>query len=174
MGESVTRKIRLLAAAGAAAALALAVPAVASADDGNPLLARGAVTEAVSGGNWNIIFDIHARGHGHSSEVAVANPSETFSFDGALCAGTYTDPRLGGTTVYVVGARTSYTGPGGADNDPYYAFKVHKGGPLGADYSWVDVPITSLAAAQGVCANPAADLSAAYFALVAADVHWHV
>ena len=91
-----------------------------------------------------------------------------------MCAGTYTDPRLGGTTVYVVGRQTSYTGPGGADNDPYYAFKVHKGGTLGADYSWVDVPITSLATAQAVCGNPATALSAAYFALVAADVHWNV
>ena len=169
-----TRKIRLFAAAAAAAALSLTVPAAASADEGNRLLARGAVTEGVSGGNWNIVFDIHKRGDGHSTHVMVQNPSETFSFDGTLCAGTYTDPRLGGTTVYVVGQQTSYSGPGGADNDPYYAFKVHKGGPLGADYSWVDVPITSLAAAQGVCANPAADLSAAYFALVAADVHWGV
>lgn len=88
--------------------------------------------------------------------------------------GEINDPRLGGTTVYVVGQRTSYTGAGGTDNDPYYAFKVHKGGPLGADYSWVDVPITSLAAAQGVCGNPATDLSASYFALAAADVHWGV
>lgn len=169
-----TKKIRLLAAVGVAAALSLSIPAAARADDGNRLLARGAVTETVSGGNWNIIFDIHARGNGHSSHVMVANPSETFSFDGTLCAGTYTDPRLGGTTVYVVGQQTSYTGPGGADNDPYYAFKVHKGGPLGADYSWVDVPITSLAAAQAVCGNPATDLSAAYYALAAADVHWGV
>jgi hypothetical protein len=166
------RKMKLFAAVAVAAALSFSIPVAARADDDNRHLAKGAVTESVSGGNWNILFDIQTRGTRHSPQVMVANASETFSFDGSLCAGTYTDPRFGGTTVYVVGQQTSYTGPGGGDNDPYYAFKVHKSGPLSADYSWVDVPITSLAAAQNVCGNPATALSAAYFSLVASYVNW--
>ena len=140
--------------------LATATPA--SAADGPRLLAAGAVVEGVSGGNWHVQFAISSR----RSVVAVQNPIETFSFIGSLCDGTYTDPVLGGTTVYAVGRQTAYRGSG-ADNKPYHAFKVHEGGAHGADYSWVNVGLTSLSAAQSACASPAATLSNAYFPVVA-------
>ena len=161
--------IKLFAAAGAAAVLSLAAPAAAFANGGDQALARGTVSEAVSGGDWHISFDIQAHDHGWNSGVTVRNPVETFSFSGALCTGTYHDPVYGGTSVYIVGPRTWYRGSG-ADNAPFYAFKVHQSGPYSADYSWVDVGLTSANAARGACANPAATLSAAYFPLDSAHV----
>jgi hypothetical protein len=154
----------------------LPLPAAATASQGNRLLAKGTVSEVVPGGDWQVQFAIHARGNGQSSFVTVQNPAQTFgfqsfSFDGTLCAGTYTDPTLGGTTVYVVGAQTSYTGAGGR-NLPYYGFKVHEGGPLGADSAWVDVYFTSLSVALDGCASPASTLSGKYFSLDAANVHF--
>jgi hypothetical protein len=62
---------RLLAAAGAAAVLSLAAPAAAFAHPGSQALARGTVSEVVSGGDWHISFDIHARDHGWNSGVTV-------------------------------------------------------------------------------------------------------
>ncbi len=160
--------IRLLAAAGTAGVLFLAVPAAALAS-GDQVLARGTVSEVVQGGDWHISFDIHARDHGWNSGVTVYNPTEAFSFTGTLCTGTYHDPNLGGTSVYIVGPRTWYRGAG-ASNEPFYGFKVHQGGPLGADYSWVDISLTSSSAARSACANPAATLSAANFPLDSAHV----
>ena len=159
---------RLLAAVGAAAALSLAVPTAALAA-GDQVIARGTVSEVVSGGDWHISFDIHARDHGWNSGVTVHNATETFSFTGVLCTGAYHDPDLGGTSVYIVGPRTWYRGSG-TSNEPFYGFKVHQGGPMGADYSWVDTGLTSSSAARSVCANPAATLSAAYFSLDSAHV----
>jgi hypothetical protein len=168
--------IRLLAAAGAAAVLSLAAPTAAFAFGGGQALARGTVLEHVSGGDWHIFLDIHARDHGWNSSVTVHTPTEAFSFTGALCTGTYHDPH-GGTSVYIVGPRTWYRGPGGPDNQPFYGFKVHRGGSGNADSSWVDVFLSSSGAAHSACANPAGTLSAAYFPLDWADVHfnlgWH-
>ena len=84
--------IKLFAAAGAAAVLSLAAPTAAFANGGDQALARGAVSEVVSGGDWHISFDIQARDHGWNSSVTVRNPVEAFSFTGALCTGTYHDP----------------------------------------------------------------------------------
>ena len=158
-------KIRIMATAavgvlGLGIGLGTATPA--SAADVSQPLAAGAVVEGVSGGNWDVQFAIASQG----SVVAVEDPVEAFSFTGSLCDGTYTDPVLGGTTVYTVGQQTSYKGSG-ADNEPYYAFKVHEGGAHGADYSWVNVGLTSLSAAQSACASPAATLSNSYFPVVA-------
>jgi hypothetical protein len=161
--------IRLLAAVGTAAVLILAAPTAAFAFGGDHSLARGTVSEVVSGGDWHISFDIQARDRGWNSGVTVRNPVETFSFTGALCTGAYHDPVHGGTSVYIVGPRTWYHGSG-ADNEPFYAFKVHQSGPFSADYSWVDVGLTSANAARGACANPAATLSAAYFPLDSSHV----
>lgn len=177
-------KFRMMAVAAVpvlALGTGLAAATAASAANENQLLAKGTVTEIVPGGNWGIQFAIHAHGHGSSSNdrddssnATVRNSSETISFDGSLCSGMYTDPVLGGTTVYMVGQQDSYHGPGGVDNEPYYGFKVHKGGPLGADYSWVDVYFSSLSAAQSACATPAASLSKGYFALASANVVFKV
>jgi hypothetical protein len=75
----------------------------------------------------------------------------TTTFDGSVCSGPYTDPILGGTDVYAVGAVLS--GPQ-IFGDPYQVYVVHEGGPLGADVSWV-VPanLTDLASAQALCAS---------------------
>lgn len=168
---------RLLAAAGTAAVLSLAAPTAAFAFGGDQSLARGDVSEIVSGGNWHVSFDIQDHDHGWNSSVTVRDPVETFSFSGALCTGTYHDPVHGGTSVYIVGPRTWYRGPGGVDNEPFYAFKVHQSGPFSADYSWVDVGLSSASAARGACANPAGTLSAAYYPLdsshVVFDLHRH-
>ena len=161
--------IKLLAIAGTAAALCLAAPTAAFASGGNQSLARGAVSEVVSGGNWHVSFDIQARDRGGNSSVRVRTPAEDFSFDGALCTGTYRDPVHGGTSVYVVGRRTMYRGSG-ADREPFYAFKVHQSGPFSADYSWVDVGLSSMHAAHGACADPARTLSAAYYPLASSHV----
>jgi hypothetical protein len=165
--------IKLLAAAGAAAVLSLAAPTTAFAHGGSQALARGTVSEIVSGGDWHISFDIHARDRGWNSGVTVHTPTEAFSFTGALCTGTYHDPVHGGTSVYIVGPRTWYRGAG-PDNEPFYGFKVHQGPSGNADYSWVDVGLSSSGAAHSACANPAGTLSAAYYSLDWADVHFHL
>ena len=165
--------IGLLTAICAAVIMSFIIPTTAHAANGNQLLARGTVTEQVPGGNWNIEFGIHARGNGNSSSITVRNPNETFTFRGSLCAGTYTDPNFGGTTVFVVGPQTSYTG-NGASNRPYYGFKVHKVAPNSADFAWVNINITSLSQAQSVCADPATAMSASSFPVIAANVLWKV
>jgi hypothetical protein len=163
--------IRILAAAGAAAVLCLAAPTAAFAYGGDQSLARGTVSEIVPGGDWHISFDIHTRDRGWNSGVTVRTPTEAFSFTGTLCTGTYHDPH-GGTSVYLVGPRTWYRGPGGQDNEPFYGFKVHQGGSGNADSSWVDVGLSSSSAAHSACANPAGTLSASYYSLDFANVHF--
>jgi hypothetical protein len=161
--------IKLLAVAGTAAVLCLAAPTAAFASGGDQSLARGAVSEVVSGGNWHVSFDIQNRDRGGNSSVTVHNRVEDFSFNGALCSGIYRDPIHRGTSVYVVGRRTSYLGSG-ADREPFYAFKIHQNGPSSADYSWVDVGLSSMNAARAACADPARTLSAAYYPLASAHV----
>lgn len=76
----------------------------------------------------------------------------TTSFDGSVCSGSYTDPFLGGTDVYVIGAVSSGPALPLNDSGPYYAYVVYEGGPLGADYSQIEpVQLTTLAAAQAYC-----------------------
>jgi hypothetical protein len=169
-------RIGLLAAAGTVALLAVvAVPIAAggngngSGNSNNRLLAAGTATERLGGGvQWHIQFQIHARNNGKSSKVSVQTPTSTFSYVGSVCSGSYTT--AAGTTVYVVGRQTSFAGTGfGA---PYHGYSIHKGGPMGADFSWVS-SFASLAAAQAACANPAVSLPTP-FALDAASVRFKV
>jgi hypothetical protein len=178
------RKIGLLAAAGTVALLALvAIPVAAGANgngngnghgngggnSNNRLLAAGTATERLGGGvQWHIQFQIHARNNGKSSKVSVQTPTSTFSYVGSVCSGSYTT--AAGTTVYVVGRQTSFAGTG--FEAPYYGYSIHKGGPMGADFSWVS-SFASLAAAQAACANPAVSLPTP-FALDAASVRFKV
>jgi hypothetical protein len=176
----VQRRTSLLAAAGTVALLAVVVVPVAAAGHGNGngksntnsnnrLLAAGTATERLGGGvQWHIQFQIHARNNGKSSKVSVQTPTATFSYIGSVCSGSYTT--AAGTTVYVVGRQASFTGTG--FNVPYYGYSIHKGGPMGADFSWVSA-FASLAAAQAACANPAVSLPTP-FALDAASVRFKV
>jgi hypothetical protein len=180
----VRRTAGLLAAAGTIALLAVvvAVPVAAGghghgkgnghgkghAKSNNRLLAAGTATERVGTAQWHIRFQIHARNNGKSSRVSVQTPTSTFSYVGSVCSGSYTT--AAGTTVYVVGRQTSFTGTG--FNAPYYGYSIHKGGPMGADFSWVS-SWPSLAAAQAACANPAVSLPTP-FALDAASVRFKV
>jgi hypothetical protein len=169
----------LLAAAGTVAVLAVVAVPVAAGGNGNGhghghakgnnrLLAAGTATERVGAAQWHIRFKIHARNNGKSSKVSVQTPTSTFSYVGSVCSGSYTT--AAGTTVYVVGRQTSFAGTG--FNAPYYGFSIHKGGPMGADFSWVS-SWPSLAAAQAACANPAVSLPTP-FPLDAASVRFKV
>jgi hypothetical protein len=173
----------LLAAAGTVAVLAVVAVPVAAGGNGNGnghghghghakgnnrLLAAGTATERVGTAQWHIRFQIHARNSGKSSKVSVQTPTSTFSYVGSVCSGSYTT--AAGTTVYVVGRQTSFAGTG--FNAPYYGFSIHKGGPMGADFSWVS-SWPSLAAAQAACANPAVSLPTP-FPLDAASVRFKV
>ncbi len=189
----VRRRTALLAAAGTVALLAVVAVPVAAGGNGhgngngnasdrptatkhnsntnsnNRLLAAGTATERLGGGvQWHIQFQIHARNNGKSSKVSVQTPTSTFSYIGSVCSGSYTT--AAGTTVYVVGRQTSFTGTG--LNAPYRGYSIHKGGPMGADFSWVS-SFASLAAAQAACANPAVSLPTP-FALDAASVRFKV
>ena len=164
----------LLAVAGTVALLAVVAVPVAAGGNGhgksnNRLLAAGTATERVGAGQWHIQFQIHARNNGKSSKVSVQTPTSTFSYVGSVCSGSYTT--AAGTTVYVVGRQTSFAGTG-PSNTPYYGYSIHKGGPMGADSSWVS-SFASLAAAQAACANPAVSLPTP-FALDAASVRFKV
>lgn len=161
---------RLLTAAAAIALLVIVGAPVAAGANGNRLLAKGTATEIVGGSpNWHIQFKIHARSNGRSSTVSVQQPNARFSYIGSVCSGSYTT--VAGTTVYVVGKQTSYAGNGDF-NAPYYGYSIHKGGPLGADFSWVSA-FNSLASAQSACANPAVSLPTP-FSLSAANVMFKV
>ena len=180
----VQRRTALLAAAGTVALLAVVGVPVAAGGNGhgngnsngngnsksnNRLLAAGTATERLGGGvQWHIQFQIHARNNGKSSKVSVQTPTSTFSYIGSVCSGSYTT--AAGTTVYVVGRQTSFAGTG--FEAPYYGYSIHKGGPMGADFSWVS-SFASLAAAQAACANPAVSLPTP-FALDAASVRFKV
>src|SRR5215208_198689 len=169
MRAKVQRRSRVLVAAGAVGIIVIVGVPVAAGATGNRLLARGTATEVVGGAaNWHIQFRIHARSNGQSSSVRVQQPNATFSYNGSVCSGSYTT--AAGTTVYVVGKQTSFAGTGfGA---PYHGYSIHKGGPMGADFSWVS-SFASLAAAQAACANPAVSLPTP-FALDAASVRFKV
>jgi hypothetical protein len=178
----VQRRSALLAAAGTVALLAAVAVPVAAGGNGNGksnaknngnsnnrLLAAGTAAERLGGGvQWRIQFQIHARSNGKSSKVSVQTPTSTFSYIGSVCSGSYTT--AAGTTVYVVGRQTSFAGTGFAA--PYYGYSIHKGGPMGADFSWVSA-FASLAAARAACANPAVSLPTP-FALDAASVRFKV
>jgi hypothetical protein len=174
----VQRRTALLAAAGTVALLAVVAAPVAAGGYGhgngntnsnNRLLAAGTATERLGGGvQWHIQFRIHARNNGKSSKVSVQTPTSTFSYIGSVCSGSYTT--AAGTTVYVVGRQTSFVGAG--FEAPYYGYSIHKGGAMGADFSWVS-SFASLAAAQAACANPAVSLPTPV-ALDAASVRFKV
>ena len=147
------RALGLLAFA-AVTALSLPAQAVAAPGGGggggsNALLASGTVVEDLGGGgrDWTISFDIHKKSAGNSSLVSITQGTggSTSTFSATVCTGSYTDPVRGGTTVYAVGPVISGNLIYGS---PYEAFIVHKGGPLGADYSWsVPANLPNLAAA---------------------------
>src|SRR5215210_794645 len=169
MRAKVQRRSRLLVAAGAVGLIFIVGVPVAAGATGNRLLAKGSATEIVGGAaNWHIQFKIHARSNGQSSSVTVQQPNATFSYNGSVCSGAYTT--AAGTTVYVVGKQTSFSGSN--FNTPYYGFSIRKGGPLGANFSWVS-SFGSLAAAQAACSNPAVSLPTP-FALSAAKVMFKV
>ena len=137
--RSVWRGRGLVAAAGVVALLAIAgVPAAAGAASS---LAFGSVTEIVppgpgSDGNpWNITFDLNRKPV--SSSVDVKSSYATFSFNASRCSGSFTDPKLKGTTVYGVGQITSAYSGNSAFNTTYYAFSIHKSSSGAADYSRV-------------------------------------
>jgi hypothetical protein len=168
----------LLAAVGTIALLAVVAVPVAAGGNGhgngrgktnNRLLAAGTATERVGTGQWHIKFQIHARNNGKSSKVSVQTPNSKVAYVGSVCSGSYTT--AAGTTVYVVGRQTSSTGPG-FTGVPYDGYSIHKGGPMGADFSWVS-SFASLAAAQTACANPAVFLPTP-FPLDAASVRFKV
>ena len=116
----VRRRSVLLAAVGTVVLLAVVAVPVAAGGNGhghghgnsnNRLLAAGIATERLGGGvQWHIQFQIHARNNGKSSKVSVQTPTSTFSYIGSVCSGSYTT--AAGTTVYVVGRQTSFTGTG--------------------------------------------------------------
>ena len=132
------------------------------------MLASGIVTENLGSpaSDWTISFAIHARGNGLSSLVSITQGSRrgpTSTFDGSVCSGSYTDPILGGTDVYVVGQVVSGNQIYGS---PYQVFVVHKGGPLGADRSWsVPAILPNLASAQAYCDGPIFESVTPAFAL---------
>jgi hypothetical protein len=130
-----TRALRgrgLLAIAGAVALLAIVgVPFAVGADP----LAAGTVYEKVPpGADWKIVFAINSHGSSQSA-ISVVAPGESFSFTPSSCSGTFTDPKLGGTTVYGVGPVTpgSYVGSS-SFKVSYYGYSIHKGAG-GADFS---------------------------------------
>jgi hypothetical protein len=83
--------------------------------------------------------------------VTTGTGGPTSTFDGSVCSGTYTDPVLGGTDVYVVGKVISGIELYGT---PYEAYVVHEGGPLGADYSWsVPASLPDVNSAQSFCGS---------------------
>ena len=129
----VSRRRGLFAIAGAVALLAVvAVPFAAGA---GPLLASGTVSEKVPpGSNWTITFTINTKGS-LQSPISVTAPNETFQFTPTSCSGSFTDPKLGGTTVYGVGPVVpgSYSGSS-SFKVSYYGYAIHKG-PGGADFS---------------------------------------
>ena len=169
MRAKVQRRSRVLVAAGAVGLIINVGVPVAAGATGNRLLAKGTATEIVGGAaNWHIQFRIHARSNGQSSSVRVQQPNATFSYNGSVCSGSYTT--AAGTVVYVVGKQTSYAGSN--FNAPYYGFSIQKGGPFGANFSWVS-SLASLTAAQTACSNPAVSLPTP-FALSAADVMFKV
>ena len=134
----VSRRRGPLAIAGAVALLAVvAVPFAAGA---NPL-ASGTVNEKVPPGtDWTITgtnaqpFVINSKGS-PQSPISVTAPGETFQFTPTSCSGSFTDPKLGGTTVYGVGPVVpgSYSGSS-SFKVSYYGYAIHKG-PGGADFS---------------------------------------
>jgi hypothetical protein len=130
----VSRRRGLFALAGAVALLAVvAAPLAAGADP----LAQGTVSEKVPpGGNW-LIQNFTINSHGNSqTPISVVAPNEKFQFTPSSCSGSFTDPKLGGTTVYGVGPVVpgSYSGSS-SFKVSYYGYSVHKGGPAGADFS---------------------------------------
>jgi hypothetical protein len=100
----------------------------------NPLAAGTVYEKVPPGTDWKITFAINTHGSGQSP-IAVVAPSESFSFTPSSCSGSFTDPKLGGTTVYGVGPVTpgSYVGSS-AFKVSYYGYSIHKG-PGGADFS---------------------------------------
>ena len=146
---------RFVALLALAASCVVVVQATAAGSNGNQLLASGIVTENLGSpaNDWTISFRIHARGNGLSSLVSITQGSNgpTSTFDGSVCSGSYTDPNLGGTDVYVVGQVVSGNQIYGS---PYQVFVVHEGGPLGADRSWsVPANLPDLASAQAYCGS---------------------
>ena len=130
----VSRRRGLFAIAGAVALLAVvAVPFAAGA---GPLLASGTVSEKVPpGANWTITFAISTKGSPQSA-ISVTAPNETFQFMPTSCSGSFTDPKLGGTTVYGVGPVVpgSYSGSS-SFKVSYYGYAIHKGPGGTADFS---------------------------------------
>jgi len=128
----VSRGRGVLAIAGAFALLAVVgVPLAVGAAP----LAAGTVYEKVPpGADWKITFAINAHGSSQSP-ISVVAPSESFSFTPSSCSGSFTDPKLGGTTVYGVGPVTpgSYVGSS-SFKVSYYGYSIHEGSG-GADFS---------------------------------------
>jgi hypothetical protein len=121
----------LLVAVGAVAVLAVAwVPLAVGADP----LAKGTIYEKVPpGGDWQITFVINSHGN-TQTPIQVVAPNESFSFIPSSCSGSFTDPKLGGTTVYGVGPVVSYTGSS-SFKVSYYGYSIHEVAPGVADYS---------------------------------------
>ena len=125
----------MIAVAGVVAVLAMVV-AQAAAGGTPPLPAVGSLTESVPGGNWTATFSINAPPA--SGSVSVVAPGKTFSFVTTACAGSFSDPFLGGTTVYGVGKVTAYVGSSSFKSTYYgYAIHLNSASPFGADYSEV-------------------------------------
>jgi hypothetical protein len=126
----------------------------AGAATGSQLLSSGTAVEpvdALPADNWTISFHIYSGASGKKSSqfsVMPGSNASTSTFAGSVCAGSYTDSRLGGTDVYAVGPVTSANNTIGT---PYEAYVVHKGGSLGADFSQVIGGMTNRASAQAFC-----------------------
>jgi hypothetical protein len=158
----------LLAAAGVVAVLAMVVAQAAAA--GTPVLPASGVSlkESVPpGAPWTINFNINAPPA--SGSVSVVAPAETFSFSTTACAGSFTDPFLGGTTVYGVGKVMVYSGSSSFKTTYYgYAIHLNSASAAGADYSevWGVGAYVSL-----VCAIPSI-MSPNYAVISATTTHF--
>jgi hypothetical protein len=129
----ISRRRGLLVVLGAVLVLAAAL--VPFALGANPL-ASGTIYEKVPpGGDWKITFVINSHGS-PQTPIQVVAPSESFSFTPSSCSGSFTDPKLGGTTVYGVGpvVPNSYTGSN-SFKVSYYGYSIHEVSPGVADFS---------------------------------------
>jgi hypothetical protein len=151
LGGCLMKRVLLVFAVAALGGLVGVQLAAGDPGNGNQLLGKGNVTYHVAapGYDVNVSFDIHARGNGKSSEFEFSTtlPTALRSYDGSVCAGSYTDSIKGGTDFYFVGALIS--GPPGSST--YAGFVIHEGGPLGADYAADVLATNSLATAQATC-----------------------
>lgn len=150
------RRLALGCGLGAAAVL-LATPVLAHADDASGLLASGSVWEEVNApgvdGDWHMQFRLFTEDSGKAGQVRVQVEGRTgratmrATIDTSVCSGSY------GTTAYAVGRVVSGELPQPRFPTDLVGFWAYDAGRAGTDLSWV-VPVTSEEEAATICANP--------------------